>query len=297
MATPVLYALLDEARREAGRALDRAGFGPVESRFRIVTEIPGARLRLYQQTRPALANSPLLILVPAPIKRAYIWDLLPEVSVVRQCLRRGLRVYLLEWLDPGPMERGLGLADYAERLPLAALNAITAETGETAAFLAGHSLGGTFATVFASLHAERVRGLVLVDAPLAFGADRGGPLARAVAAVPHIRMLRYFAGEPVPGSFTSLLSIGAAPEIFVLQRWTDFAASFGEPLAAAIHTRVERWALDELAMPWQLFEDVLEQLYREDRFVAGSLQLAGQRTGIDQLRSRCSQSSIRRGGL
>jgi pimeloyl-ACP methyl ester carboxylesterase len=96
--------------------------------------------------------------------------------------RRGLRVYLLEWLDPGPAQDGLGLADYAKRLPMAALDAIAAETGEAAAVLAGHSLGGTFAAVLASLRPERARGLVLLDAPLAFGPGRGGPLARAVAA-------------------------------------------------------------------------------------------------------------------
>jgi polyhydroxyalkanoate synthase subunit PhaC len=280
----VLYALLDEARREAGRALDRAGIAPVESPFRFVTEMRGARLRAYQQATAA-ADSPVVMLIPAPIKRAYVWDLLPEVSVVRRCLRRGLRVYLLEWLDPGAAEQGLDLADYAEHLPLAALEVIAAETGEPAAALAGHSLGGTFAAILASLHPERVSGLVLVDAPLAFGPDRGGPLARAVAAVPHASMLRAFAGDPVPGSFISLLSSAAVPEAFVLQRWTDFAASFGEPLAAAIHARVERWMLDELAMPGQLFEDVLEQLYREDRLASGSLQLAGRRTGLDRLRS------------
>jgi len=26
----------------------------------------------------------------------------PTGAVVRRCVRRGLRVYLLEWLDPGP---------------------------------------------------------------------------------------------------------------------------------------------------------------------------------------------------
>jgi polyhydroxyalkanoate synthase subunit PhaC len=205
--------------------------------------------------------------------------------VVRQCLRRGLRVYLLEWLDPGPAEDGLGLEDYAERLPLAALDAIANETDEAAAVLAGHSLGGTFAAILAALRPERVRGLVLVDAPLAFGPDRGGPLARAVAAAPHARTLRAVAGAgPVPGSFTALLSTGAVPEAFVLQRWGDLGASLADPLAAAVHARAERWALDELAMPGRLFDEVLELLYREDRLLAGTLEVGGRRAGLDRLR-------------
>jgi len=64
---------------------------------------------------------------------------------------------LLEWSDPGPREGGFGLADYADRFLLAALDVIAAETGCPVALLAGHSLGGTLAAIFASLRPERVR--------------------------------------------------------------------------------------------------------------------------------------------
>ena len=168
------FTLLDQAHRGADQALDVAGLGPIETPFRIAADLPGARLRAYQP--PGVApDAPVLLIIPAPIKRAYIWDLLPEVSVVRHCLRHGLQVYLLEWRDPTVAEDELGLTDYADRLPLAALNVIAAETGATAAMLAGHSLGGTFAAILTALYPARVRGLVLVDAPLAFGPGRGGP--------------------------------------------------------------------------------------------------------------------------
>jgi polyhydroxyalkanoate synthase len=43
-------------------------------------------------------------LVAAPIKRAYIWDLLPQTSIVRLLADAGFAVYLLEWLDPEPSD-------------------------------------------------------------------------------------------------------------------------------------------------------------------------------------------------
>src|SRR3712207_4189911 len=164
---------MDVARRQAGRTLDFLGLGPHETPHRVVAELPGARLRAYHDQERA--NGPVLLIIPAPFKRAYIWDLLPKVSVVRRCLAHGLRVYLLEWLIPTRREDGFGLAEYADRLPAAALDAIQAETGlSTPLVLAGHSLGGTLAAIFATLWPERVGGLVLVDAPLAFG-EHGGP--------------------------------------------------------------------------------------------------------------------------
>ncbi len=277
------FALLDEARRQFGRAFDLARLGPVETPFRVVANWHGARLRAYHPRDST--PGPALLILPAPIKRAYIWDLLPRVSVVRHCLRRGLRVFLLEWLDPGPCEDDFGLADYADRLILAALDVIATETDCPAALLAGHSLGGTLAAIFASLRPERVRGLVLIEAPLAFGAQEGGPLARSMSALPDAGVLRALAGSPVPGSFLGFLATSALPNTFLLQRWSDLGASLADPVAAAVHARVERWTLDELAMPGRLFEDVAEQLYREDRFRVGMLEVSeGRATGADRLR-------------
>ena len=149
---------MDEARRQVGRALDVFGLGPQETPHRIVAEWPGARLRAYHDQERA--DGPVLFIIPAPFKKAYLWDLLPEVSVVRRCLAGGLRVYLLEWLIPTQREDEFGLAEYANRLPAAALDAIRAETGVSAPVLAGHSLGGTLAAIFATLSPERVSGLV-----------------------------------------------------------------------------------------------------------------------------------------
>jgi polyhydroxyalkanoate synthase len=269
-------------RRQVGRGLDALGLGPDEAPYRVVAEFPGARLRAYHS--PDRVARPAVLIIPAPFKRAYIWDLLPDVSVVRRCLERELRVYLVEWLDPTKREDGFGLAEYADRLPGAALDAIAAESGSSRPILAGHSLGGTFAAIFATLHPERVGGLILADAPLAFG-EHGGPLARAVRAVPHVKTIRAAVGSPVPGSVITVLSVSAAPEAFLFQRVADLAASLLDPTALAIHTRVERWTYDEFALPGQLFEEILELLYREDRFMSGTLQVGERRTGIASLRA------------
>jgi hypothetical protein len=107
-------------RRQVGRGLDALGLGPDETPYRVIAAMAGARLRAYQPAESAVG--PAVLIIPAPFKRAYIWDLLPPVSVVRRCLERGVRVYLLEWLDPTEREDGYGLAEYADRMPAAALD-------------------------------------------------------------------------------------------------------------------------------------------------------------------------------
>lgn len=75
MLTPAFF-LIDEARRQAGRMLDAAALGPVEAPFRVVAKVPGARLRAYE---PACGPAgPVLLILPAPIKRPYLWDRCPR---------------------------------------------------------------------------------------------------------------------------------------------------------------------------------------------------------------------------
>src|SRR5215467_10095779 len=67
-----------------------------------------SQLRAYVESS---AGTPLLI-VAAPIKRPYIWDLADSVSVVRHCLQNCLQLYLLEWMAPSRSDKDARLRDY-----------------------------------------------------------------------------------------------------------------------------------------------------------------------------------------
>src|SRR6266404_2671303 len=92
------FAMIDRLHHAQGDALDVLGLGPRECAFQLISSGPHWRLRAYG--RPDAA--PSLLMVPAPIKRPYIWDLTPSVSAVRYCLHQGFRVHLLEWTPPSP---------------------------------------------------------------------------------------------------------------------------------------------------------------------------------------------------
>jgi polyhydroxyalkanoate synthase len=202
--------------------------------------------------------------LPAPIKGPYIWDLLPPVSVVRRCLERGARVHLADW-QPAPA--GYGLAEYGERLILECLDAAHIER----AVLLGHSLGGLFAAIFAALHPERVQGLALLVSPLHFGEDT--PAFNAMVAQLDADELP----ETLPGSLLSAATIKAAPAVFGAERWLDAVLSTGDPARMRTHLLVERWALDEFALPRQLVAELAVQIVREDRFARGTLEINGRR--------------------
>ena len=141
----------------------RVGLGPRECQFQVICSGPHWRLRAYGGPDAR----PLLLMVPAPIKRPYIWDLTPSVSAVRYCLHQGLRVHLLEWTPPSP-DGSAGMDAYGGRAIAACVATISKQANGAQPFLMGHSLGGTLAAIYCALEPRSVKGLVLLGAPLCF---------------------------------------------------------------------------------------------------------------------------------
>jgi polyhydroxyalkanoate synthase len=271
-----MLALIDTLRQMQGDALGWLGLGPTECGYRIVAASTRWRLRAYAG---ATAGPPLLI-VAAPIKRPYIWDLADPVSVVRHCLRSRLRVYLLEWLSPSHGDKDAGLEGYAGQSIGEAVARLAQDAGMARPFIMGHSLGGTMAAIFAAIDPPSVRGLVLLSTPLCFEPGSCRFRDALVAVAPRTPSVT----EIVPGSLLSQLSVMASPESFLWSRLIDAALSIGDPRALALHARVERWALDEFPLPGRLVHEILQWLYRENRFCAGTLQLGDKIVGPSSLR-------------
>jgi len=270
---------MDRLRRLMGERLDTAGLGPLETPFDCVYGEPGMSLRRYNSQYRS--SGPVVLIVPAPIKAAYIWDAMPSLSVVQRCLKGDCRVYLVEWTRPDSGGPDLGLDDYTNRLLVKCLNAIQAETGNQSVFLAGHSLGGTFAAICAALHPQQVAGLLLLSTPLHFS-PHVGPLDRLVAASSHAHVLTALM-KTVPGSLLTLLSSSSAPESFSQFRWMDWLNSVPDPEALRSHLLVVRWTLDETPLTKRLIEEVVETLYRRNCFMSGNLKIDGRKATPDQV--------------
>ncbi|HEY4774696.1 MAG TPA: alpha/beta fold hydrolase [Xanthobacteraceae bacterium] len=256
------FGMTDIVRRVQGDIVGAFGLGPDECPHRIMASGPHWRLREYGDHDASRA----LLIVAAPIKRPYIWDLAPSVSAIRHCLRHGLRVYLVEWM-PASRKSNAGLAECARAI--SDCIATVAEAAHCKPVLIGHSLGGTLAAIYGALAPESVRGLVLLGAPLCFQPATSPFRDALVSLVPPDLP----DADPFPGSLLSHLSALASPSTFIWARLMDAALSVADHHAMEIHARVERWALDEVPLPGKLVHQIVEWLYRENRLCRGILQV------------------------
>lgn len=264
------FEKMDVLRRSQGFWLDGLGWGPQQRPSRAVLQQPEVVLQAYGE-KPFPDKTLPILLVSAPIKRAYLWDLAPGISVVEACLNAGLQPYLVNWQEPAP---GAGLADYADRYLSQCLAAIRKETGCKRVIVAGHSLGGLLAALFASLHPEEVGGLVLMGAPFHFSfAPEDGALGPVVADIESKGWLETMP-ESMPGSLLSTAAFAASPMAYGQERCMDWLHGLASKRGDKTHKQVERWTFDELPLSCQLILDLVQR-YHDDGFMAGTLRLGG----------------------
>jgi polyhydroxyalkanoate synthase len=264
------FALLDDTRRARGNVLAALGFGPVECAYGVIASGPRWVLREYAGAAARVS----VLIIAAPIKRPYIWDLAPPISAIGYLLAHGLGVHLLEWTPPQTGDRSVGLDDCVDTIATC-LSRVPRDAGGASPVLIGHSLGGTLAAIFAAFDPRRVGGLVLLGAPLCF---REGTSHFRDALV-SIARSDPAETEVVPGSVLTHASALASPHAFVWSRLIDAAVSLADLQALDTHFRIARWALDEVALPGKLLGQILGWLYREDRFFGGTLPVKGRVVG------------------
>jgi polyhydroxyalkanoate synthase len=268
------FGVTDIVRRLQGDAVAAFGLGPSEHPYQISASGSHWRLRDYGDRRASRS----LLIIAAPIKRPYIWDLAPSVSAISYCLRQDLHVHLLEWMPATHLTSNNGLDECALAISDCVAK-VSSEARRSKPFLIGHSLGGTLAAIYGALASETIRGLVLLGAPLCFKPEESQFRDALVSLVPPDLP----DAEPFPGSLLSHMSAMASPSTFIWSRLMDAALSIADSRAMDVHARVERWALDEVALPGKLVHQIIDWLYRENRLCRGTLEVKGSKVSPSSL--------------
>jgi polyhydroxyalkanoate synthase len=230
--------------------------------------------RLVDYRSAALApEAPLLLVVPSLINRAYILDLLPERSLLRELAARGFGPLLVDWDRPGEVERGFSLTDYIAGRLERALDAVLAAS-DRPVIVVGYCMGGNLALALAARRARDLAGLVCLATPWDFHADRASQARLIGATTVSFEPLLQSLGE-LPVDAIQALFAGVDP-LQVVRKFVAFAGSEPDSPRARLFVAVEDWLNDGVPLAAAVARECLAEWYGSNTTGRGEWRIAGQ---------------------
>lgn len=213
-------------------------------------------------------NAAPVLIVPSMINGTEIFDLLPDFSFVRHLAARGMEVYIIDWGKPTEDSDMRTMPDLVRQKLLPALDFVAQKT-QQAPHLIGYCMGGTLATIAASLQAQMLRSLTLIAAPWDFHA---GPVATFVE---HGRLSaqEMIAAEgKLPNRWIQNVFAAVDPQ-HVAKKFSNFATMTEDSREEQIFVAVEDWLGSGADLPGSIATTCIEEWY-------GTNDLAAERWAV-----------------
>lgn len=176
--------------------------------------------RLLDFGEGAAGDGVPVVMVPSLVNRAYVLDLAPGQSLARWLPSQGIRPFLLDWGEPGEVERRFNLAAYIARVR----RALTAarQVGKGKPVLLGYCMGGNLALAAALQMQDEIAALVLLATPWDFHAGGAHQAALVQALAPSLVPQ----GDPIPPLDVDVLQgfFWALDPLTALKKFTSFNA-------------------------------------------------------------------------
>jgi polyhydroxyalkanoate synthase len=239
--------------------------------YEIVWQEDRVRLKFYRSTAKDKAprKTPILV-VYALINRETMLDLQPGRSVVEKFLADGMDVYMLDWGYPTQKDKFLTIDDHVNVYLDDAVDFIREREKAPCLNLMGICMGGTFCTIYAAIHPEKVKNLVLTVTPTSFDHDKG---------LLHVWMRDLDADSilknygNMPGDLMNFGFLLLNPARLMIDKYRSFLQNLGDKAFVENFVRMERWIYDSPDVPGETFRQFIEDLYKKNLLIQNKMQV------------------------
>lgn len=221
-----------------------------------------------------------VLIVPSMINRSAILDLLPGTSLVDRLAAAGLRALLLDWGEPGPVERRMSLGDQIEQRLGGALGWVRNELNRRPIAL-GYCMGGTLALGLAAGAGPDLAGLALLAAPFDFhAAGLDGRAFRKIAGEPAALLAGALGALPVD----AIQALFAGLDLLeVPRKFARFSALDPDGEMARRFVAVEDWLNDGVPLGAEVARECLIDWYGLNRPARGLWTIGGRAVRPERL--------------
>jgi polyhydroxyalkanoate synthase len=254
----------------------------------VVWTLNKAKLYRYIPVLPPEKRHRLpLFLVFAIMNRPHVLDLRPGHSFVEYMLARGHDIYLLDWGAPGPEDCNLKFDDYTlEYLPRA-IRKLKSVSGCAEFSMLGWCLGALISTLYASLRPDDgLKNLVLLTAPLDFTDKTAGGFIRWTShqAFNPDRLADTFGN--IPGEMIDYGAKTLKPVENFIGSYLNLWDNIDNPKVVEAWHAMNTWVRDIIPMSGAAYCQLINDFYKENRLMAGTLVIRGERVDLGKLKAK-----------
>lgn len=257
-----------------------------------VFEIDKVRVLRYQPivgVKPQPSTPPLLICYGLFGRQTMI-DLQEDRSLVRSLLEAGIDVYVVDWGNPTRADQFLNFDDYVDLYLRTCVEFVVDANDGKPINMFGICEGGTFAAMLAAMHPELFAGMALAITPIDFHGqpesfwEGEGFLNSWISNLGEddIDLIIETYGM-LPGLMTGAIFSSLTPVASMTKYNIGLAALEGNEAAMLNFLRMEKWIADRPDHPGGAGRQWLNDLYRENRLVNGTFDIAGELVDLKKI--------------
>ena len=247
--------------------------------YDVVWQEDRVKLKHYHPRTAPLLKTPLFI-VYAQVNRETMLDLQPGRSVVETFLNAGLDIYMLDWGYPTRKDRFLNLDDHVNGYIADAVDFILEQHGLDQLNIMAICQGGTMSVIYAALHPEKVKNLVLTVTPTNFDHDAGLLNVWARSLDPDKLVASY---GNIPGDIMNLGFLLLNPARLMIDKYVGLLENIHNRDFVENFVRMERWIFDSPDLPGEAFRDFIQWMFRENRLIKNELVLGGRKVDLKNI--------------
>ncbi len=234
----------------------------------------------YRPITEQVHEKPLLV-VPPQINKFYVFDLSPEKSLARYCLRSQQQTFIISWRNPTKAQREWGLSTYIDALK-EAVDVVLAITGSKDLNMLGACSGGITCTAlvghYAALGEKKVNALTLLVSVLDTTLDTQVALFVDEQTLESAKRHSYQAGV-LEGRDMAKVFAWMRPNDLIWNYWVNNYLLGNEPPVFDILF----WNNDTTRLPAAFHGDLIEMFKNNPLVRPGALEVCGTPIDLSQV--------------
>ncbi|MEH7544819.1 MULTISPECIES: alpha/beta fold hydrolase [Bacillaceae] len=226
-----------------------------------------------------------LFFVYSLFNKPYILDIAPKASVIEGLTNMGYEVYLLDWGSPGYEDKKIGIDTYIEKYLRTAVKRVIRHSGAEEITLIGYCLGGTIASIYASIAEEPIKNLIVATVPIDFqpfmGPDKWAEGFRA-GDINFERFIDTYGIIPpklVEGMFRAI----GSPIYFT--NYTNLLHRADDSKYVDKWRRMNKWTLDQVPFAGEAYRQLARDLFKENKLVKGEMMVGNKVVDLKNIKA------------